>query len=407
MTSQIHILYYFQRQHGIDVVRQEHKAVFTAAYFLTGKFIHVASALHTKGLEYGERRVHGQAVHIELSCLFHNFMGIVGFINVNSYAHRILCHLAYGIDDQAVILAVIVGSYHIQAVTQLEQCGAILLIGQCVILRHIFTTHFIRHSLHLFDIFLLHGRHDGHSLAAPDDFFTVFEGFLHDLGCLGSPGTVLHQTDGAVLIISFCQMADKISHEGEDLSIISGCSQDQLAVAEGIGNAHGHIISGQIVNDDLRTASLKQHGGQLLYSLFRMTVYGSIGDHDALFLRTVGGPGIVQTDIMAQISGQHRSVQRTDHLDIETTGHSQQILYRFAVLTYDTDKIPSGFIIPGLIHIQRTKFTETVRGKQHFICTVISHHNLRPVYHGCKHKGQLVASQFQCLAIIHNFFAAA
>ena len=65
---------------------------------------------------------------------------------------------------------------------------------------------------------------------------------------------------------------------------------------------------------------------------------------------------------MTKIFGECRAMKRTDLLDIKCCGNFEKRLNLFAVFSYDTDEVASCFVIPRLIYIERTEFTETVCG---------------------------------------------
>ena len=47
-------------------------------------------------------------------------------------------------------------------------------------------------------------------------------------------------------------------HEGEDVGIVGGGGQHQLAVAEGILYSLGHVAPGKVMHDDLGAALVRQ-----------------------------------------------------------------------------------------------------------------------------------------------------
>ena len=104
---------------------------------------------------------------------------------------------------------------------------------------------------------------------------------------------------------------------------------------------------------------------------------------------------------MSKIFGKHRTMQRTDHLNIQCCCHFQKLLYLCAIFSYDSNEVSSCFIIPRFFHIQRTEFSKSICGKQDFFGTVIRNHNLWPMYHRCKYKGKLMIAKRQCSTIFH------
>ena len=72
------------------------------------------------------------------------------------------------------------------------------------------------------------------SVAAPaieykveGQIFGILQGFGHNLGRHGSPGTVLHQGHGAVLIVSLGQTVEEGVHIGEYITVVGGRSQNK------------------------------------------------------------------------------------------------------------------------------------------------------------------------------------
>ena len=140
-----------------------------------------------------------------------------------------------------------------------------------------------------------------------------------------------------------------------------------------------------------------------------MAVDGSTGHQDLLrLLRLVAGPGIIIGQILAQVPGEHRAVQRADGGNIQCGCLFEQCLHLRAVLAHDVQVIPAGFAGPVGLFVKlchRPEAAETVGGEQHLFAALIADHDLRPVHHGCKHKGEGVASQRQALAVLHHHTA--
>ena len=80
-----------------------------------------------------------------------------------------------------------------------------------------------------------------------------------------------------------------------------------------------------------------------------MAVYGSIADDNALILYSVGGPGVGQADVVAEVLFENRTMCRADDLDIKTACLGKQSLYLFAVLAYDADVVSARLISPVVI----------------------------------------------------------
>ena len=137
-----------------------------------------------------------------------------------------------------------------------------------------------------------------------------------------------------------------------------------------------------------------------------MAVYGSVGNHDSVILRCVGRPGIIETDVVAKVFIEYRAVERADSLDIQSCSYFKKVLNLHAVFSYDADVISSCLIIPWLLNVKSTEFSESVCGKKYLFCAVICDHNLRPVYHRCKHEGQVMLAEGKASTVIYYNFPA-
>ena len=197
------------------------------------------------------------------------------------------------------------------------------------------------------------------------------------------------------------QSGDKVIHERIDARIVSGGCKDQFGITESVAESLGHIVSCKVIDENPRTSFGFEFFCKEIYSVSGVTIYGSIGDHDSVCLRCVGGPGVIESDIMAKIFSEYRTMKRTDLLDIKCCSNFEKRLNLFSVFSYDTDEVTSCFVIPWLLYIERTEFAETVCGKQNFFCAVISHHNFRPVYHRSKDKSKLMESKRKCTAVFY------
>ena len=70
----------------------------------------------------------------------------------------------------------------------------------------------------------------------------------------------------------------KRQHEGIDLCVVGGGSQNQLAIAESVGNSLGHIASGEIIDNNFRTSLVTELLRQELNGFFGISVNGGVGD---------------------------------------------------------------------------------------------------------------------------------
>ena len=107
---------------------------------------------------------------------------------------------------------------------------------------------------------------------------------------------------------------------------------------------------------------------------------------------------------MSKILGEDRSVERADSLNIQSCCYFKKFLYLRAVFSNDSDIVATCFAVPVLFHIKGSELTESVCGKQNFICAVICDHNLRPVYHRCKYKSKNMFSKCQAVTVGYDMF---
>ena len=111
-------------------------------------------------------------------------------------------------------------------------------------------------------------------------------------------------------------MIDEFPHKGEDLRVVGGGRQYQLAVTEGILHRFRHVASGKIVDDYLGTAVCLQLLSQLHDRLLGVSVNRGVGNDDALLLGLIRGPGVVQTQIVSEILIENGTVKRADDLNV-------------------------------------------------------------------------------------------
>ena len=199
-------------------------------------------------------------------------------------------------------------------------------------------------------------------------------------------------------------MLNELPHEGEHISVIGCGSQHDLSVPESVFHCFRHVVPGQVADGHLRAAQFLQLRRHEFGRLFRMAVHRGVEYSNTLGFHTVGGPGVVQVQVVAEILIQYRSMQRADDLDIQGRSLLQHCLYLGAVLAHDTEVIPAGFAGPSffILRVQCAELAEGVRGEQHLVCAVIGEHDFWPVNHGRGHKCQHMAAQFQLVPFLHH-----
>lgn len=152
---------------------------------------------------------------------------------------------------------------------------------------------FFGQCLDLFYVLFLHSGHYFYIILCPGDIFALLKHALHHFCCGRCPASVFDQTDGAVLEAALCQTVDEILHERVNACIVGQGCENQLTVTESIRYGSRHIVSCQIVNNDLRAAFFFQLICKQFGSFFGIAVNRSIGNHNALFFWTIRRPDIV------------------------------------------------------------------------------------------------------------------
>ena len=132
----------------------------------------------------------------------------------------------------------------------------------------------------------------------------------------------------------------------------------------------------------LGAAALAKLVRQQLHRLAGMAVDGGVGDDDALGLHGIGGPGLVEFDVVAEILIEDGTVEGADGGDVQARRLLEEVHGLGAVLAHDADVVPAGFVVPGLGAIQGPELAEGVGGEEHLVGAVVGHHDLRPVDHG-------------------------
>ena len=112
-------------------------------------------------------------------------------------------------------------------------------------------------------------------------------------------------------------MIEELTHEREDVSVVGCGSKDHLAVTEGIFYILCPVVSCQVTNSYLRATFFFKLLRKDLNSLFRVAINGCVCDQDAFIFRLVGRPGVVDVQIVFQVFGKNRSVERADDLNVK------------------------------------------------------------------------------------------
>ena len=400
--AQIHVIFHLQAHEGVDIPGQEPQAVVAAQLIDAVKLVGGAAALEAVALEHREGCGHIQAVDIHHAGLLDDVVGIILLVDADRHTLGVVGQLGDGVNDEAVVPAAIVGGHHIQTVTDVEEGFHVILVGGMVLLGQVVTAQFLGHSLHLGLGVLVQGGEDLHGGVGKGDILGVLEHALHDLGGQRCPGAVLDKADGTVLEIPLGEPMDVIRHEGENIRIIGSGCQNQLAITESILHGLCHVGTGQVMDHNLGAALFLQLLCQQFHGGLGVAVNRGIGNDDALALHPVGGPDVIQIEIVAQILGQHGTVEGADGLDIQGCGLLQQGLDLRTVLTNDADVVAAGFACPGFFHIQGTELAKTVSGEQNLVIGIIGHDDFGPVDHGGGDEGQHMLAQAQGIPLPYH-----
>ena len=399
---QIHHRLHLQAHEGVDVAGQEPQAVVRAQLIHAGELVHSAAALEAEGLEHGEGSGHIQAVDVHLAGLLDDVVGIVCLVDGDSDAVGGVGHLGDGVDNQAIVPGAVVGGHHIQAVADVKEGIEVIFVGSGILTGQVVLAQLLGQSLHLGGAVLAEGGEQLHGGVGEGQVLAALEHLAHDLGSQRCPGAVLHQGHGAVLEVPLGQVMDILLHEGEDVGIIGGGGQHQLAVTEGILHSLCHVAAGQVVDNHLGAALGLELLCQQLHSGLGVAIDRGVSDDDALALHPVGRPDIIQVQVVAQVLREHGTMQGADGGDVQTRSLLQQSLHLGAILAHDADVVAAGFVVPLLLHIQCAELAEAVSGEEDLVAGIVSDDDFRPVDHGSGDEGQGVLAQHQGVALAHH-----
>ena len=187
-------------------------------------------------------------------------------------------------------------------------------------------------------------------------------------------------------------MVQEVVHRWEYARVIRRRCHHELAHSERIFHSLSHIVAAQICHRDLRSTLCSQYLGQLLSRRCRASVNRRIGNENTLSLRLILAPRVVQTDVVTEIFGQDRTVQRTDHLDVERRQLFEQRLHGHAILSADVEVVTTRLARPLLVVFECAKFAKCVGRKDHLRQLIVRHHHLGPMHHWRHHKVQSVSA---------------
>ena len=241
----------------------------------------------------------------------------------------------------------------------------------------------------------LHVLHGGNQLA-------------HDLAAGGGPAAVLNEGDLALLQVVRGEIVEEVLHRDKHARVIGRGREDQVAAAERVGDNVARRGDGGVIHADLN-AALRELGGEDVRSVLRVAVDGGVGEHDALFLRSVAAPEQVLLQEVAEMAAPDKAVQRADGVDLESGSLFQDGLHLGTVFADDVGVVAAGLVDVfnkevGLVieqaAVERAEGAEGVGSEQGLVRQVVGHHDFRPVDHRRHDEGQLMAADGDDVAFL-------
>ena len=180
---------------------------------------------------------------------------------------------------------------------------------------------------------------------------------------------------------------DKGAHEREDLALIGDGGKHQTVIAERILNGLSHVVASQVKDGDLLAAGLESRC-ELLNGSLQMAVHARIGNRDALVLGLIARPGVVGVEVVAQILGKNRTMERADDLDVQAGGLLEHGLHELAELTDDAKVVAARFASPAfrVLDVVSTELAKAVGTKEYLIGGLVGEDHLGPVNVGSADK---------------------
>ena len=91
------------------------------------------------------------------------------------------------------------------------------------------------------------------------DVFAFVEHGAHRFCGLRGPGTVLDQSDLSVLKVSFFELFNELTHEREDVRIVSCRREHEFSISEGVFDGFRHVGTREVVKYGLGASVLFQN----------------------------------------------------------------------------------------------------------------------------------------------------
>ena len=138
-----------------------------------------------------------------------------------------------------------------------------------------------------------------------------------------------------------------------------------------------------------------------------MAIHARIGNRDALVLGLVARPGVIGVEVIAQVLGQHGTVERADNLNVQVGGLFEHGLHEFAELTDDAKVVTASLAGPPfrILDVVGAELAKAVGTKKHLVGGLVGEEHLGPVNVGGADKGQAVAAQIEHIALFDDHFA--
>ena len=206
-------------------------------------------------------------------------------------------------------------------------------------------------------------------------------------------------------------MVDEILHDGHDAAIVGGSAEHHAVVAESIFHTLMQVVAGNICDGHFHVALLLEDVCQSLSSLGGVAMQGAVGNEDALIFRLVLAPCVVDAKVVTEVFLKHRTMQRTNLLDVERGSLLQEILHHGAILAHNVEVVAASLACPTLIILfllaESTELTEAVGREENLALLVVGDHHLWPVHHRSHEELQGVLSERERLPFLHHLNAVA
>ena len=202
------------------------------------------------------------------------------------------------------------------------------------------------------------------------------------------------------------ERVDEGAHERENLALVGDGSKHQTVVAERVLNGLGHIVASKVKDGDLLAASLERRS-ELLDGCLQMAVDARVGNGDALVLGLVARPRVVSVEIVAQVLGQHGTVERADDLNVQIGGLLEHGLHELAELAHDTKVVTTRLAGPAfrVLDVVGAELAKAVSAKEHLVGGLVGEEHLGPVHVGGADESQAVAAQVEHVALFDDHLA--